>query len=117
MKIEQIATLLFEIEVASHIAHLQTTSYAKHIALNELYTGIVEHRDTLAEAWQGEFGIISNYGTINTKEGTDIVKYISDCCSKLASFKDTLTDTYLQQIIDNILELLYTVKYKLVNLK
>ena len=117
MKIQDILTLLFEIEIVAHVAHLQTTSYAKHMALDELYKNIVDHRDTLAEAWQGEYGIISGYGQLGFKEGVDIIVYLKECCIKIEEFKDSISETYLQQILDNITELLYKVKYKLVNLK
>ena len=117
MKIEQILSCLFELQYVAHVAHLQTTSYARHIALNELYTGTIDGLDALAEAWQGEYGIVSGYSTLTSREGTDIVKYITECCSKLETFKKTLSEGYLQQLIDNLLELFYTTKYKLVNLK
>jgi hypothetical protein len=117
MKVEEFASLLFEIEVVSHVAHLQTTSFAQHMALNDLYTGMVDHRDAFIEAYQGEYGIISGYSTISCKEGTDIVKYLKGACESVEAFKATLTESYLQQLVDNISELLYTTKYKLVNLK
>jgi len=117
MKIQEILTMLFEIEIVAHVAHLQTTSYAKHMALDQLYNDIVEHRDTLAEAWQGEYGIVSGYGDLSFKEGTDIVKYLGECCKSLDTFKKEVDESYIQQILDNVSELLYKVKYKLVNLK
>lgn len=40
----------------SHRAHLATDSYAKHMALNEFYSEIVDLADELAEVAQGRFG-------------------------------------------------------------
>ena len=44
-----------------HIFHLQTKSYAEHIALNEFYDGVLGLFDGLIESYQGKHGIISNY--------------------------------------------------------
>ena len=55
-----IATLMVAAPVA-HMLHLQTKSYATHKALEELYTGLPEKVDALAECYQGCYGIIAKY--------------------------------------------------------
>lgn len=114
--IQDFITLLFEVEVNAHIAHLQTKSYAEHKALNELYEEIVDLRDRFAEAYQGEYGIIKGYKIIKPLETNDFLSYLSEVCNKVELFKKGLDETYLQQICDDISELLYDVKYKLKNL-
>lgn len=109
---------LFEIEVVAHIAHLQSTSYAKHIALNELYDGIVDLRDRYAESYQGKYGIATGYPTsISTKEAVDPIRYVTLMAEAVAEHKKTLKDGFLMQICDDIEELLYSTLYKLKNLK
>lgn len=117
MKVQDFTAKLFEIEVTTHIAHAQTTSYAKHIALNSLYEDIVGLRDRFIESYQGKYGIITNYSKIEVKEGLDMITYIRTCISDFEKYRLTLTDGYLQQIIDDIIELLASTNYKLINLK
>lgn len=112
---------LFEIEVVSHIAHLQVTgsgAYAAHMALNGLYEGIVDLRDRYAESIQGKEGILTGYPqTISTKEGTDMVRYVKMMAEATNEHRSTLKEGFLQQICDDIMELLYSTHYKLKNLK
>jgi len=49
---------LFTSRDQAHYFHLQTESYAEHIALNGYYDAILLLADSLAEAAQGEFGRI-----------------------------------------------------------
>lgn len=115
MKVQEFATLLFELEVNLHIAHLQTTSFSQHNALN-VYKDVVELRDTFLEKYQGEYGIITSYSKMEIREGIDPVKYIEEVCGKIKEFRSTLTEGYLQQLVDNILETLYGTLYFLKNL-
>jgi len=121
MKHTEFIAKLFEIEVVSHIVHLQVTgqgSFAAHKALNELYVDIVDLRDRYVESAQGKYGIFTSYPkTIETKEGTDMLKYISECVNQIGAHRLELTEGYLQQICDDIIELLYSTYYKLKNLK
>jgi len=117
-QVKEFVTILFEIEVVSHIAHTQTTSFAKHSALNGLYKDIVGHRDNFIESYQGKYGTITGYGAVNPLEGNDIVKYLESVRSDIEEFRLTLSkDGYLQQIIDDIIELISSTLYKLKFLK
>lgn len=112
---------LFEIEVVSHIAHLQVTgvgSYAQHMALNSLYEDIVDLRDRYAESIQGKEGILLGYPqAISTKEGTDMLRYTKMMAEATNEHRSKLQEGFLQQICDDIAELLYSTHYKLKNLK
>jgi len=50
--------MLFLARDVAHSAHLNTRSYAKHVALNEFYDGIIDLADKFAEAYQGKYGLI-----------------------------------------------------------
>jgi hypothetical protein len=41
MKAAELIARCFAARTAAHIAHLQTTSYAQHVALDEFYNAIV----------------------------------------------------------------------------
>ncbi len=117
MEIKEFLSSLFEIEVNIHIAHLQTTNYSEHIALNEVYTGIVDLRDRFIESYQGKYGVVKGYKSFQVKEAIDPVNYLKEFCSLYEKFRLTLEDGYLQQITDDILELFYSAIYKLKTLK
>ena len=116
MKIQEFASLLFDIEINSHIAHLQTDKYSDHIALNSLYEDIVGLRDRFIESYQGKYEIITGY-KITLKEGVEIIPYLKECLKSVEDFRLTLEDGYLQQISDDIIELLSSTLYKLRFLK
>lgn len=115
--IKDFVTLLFEIEYVAHVKHLQTQSFAQHMALGSLYEEIVGHRDSFIESYQGKYGIINGYKLLNSREDIDIITYLKSCASKIETFREKVTDGYLQQIVDDILELIYTTSYKLRFLK
>lgn len=54
--IAQIIGIMFMSRTYSHMAHLKTSSFAQHKALNGFYDDIVELVDDLAEAAQGKYG-------------------------------------------------------------
>ena len=115
--VEQFASDLFEVEVNIHIAHLQTTSFAEHKALDAVYKDIVDLRDRFIESYQGEYDIITGYKSFEIKEGIEPISYLDGLCEKFEEYRETLEYGYLQQIIDDILELFYSAKYKLKFLK
>lgn len=103
----------------AHVLHLKTTSYAKHKALNEFYDQIVDLADTLAEVYQGDYGVIATYPPRYTPVDdpvelvSTLAKWIEDnryaCCDA--------DDTYMQNIIDEIVALCRQTLYKLKVLK
>ena len=50
--------IMFAGRTVTHIQHLKTKSYAEHKALNEFYDGIIDLADGLAEATQGQYGLL-----------------------------------------------------------
>lgn len=116
MKLQEFTGKLFEIETTAHIAHLQAKSFSKHIALNELYTGIVDLRDRFIESYQGKYGIIKNHIIESKPEGMEMIPYLTKIAKSFEEYEETLKEGFLKQIIDDINELLYSTIYKLTNL-
>jgi hypothetical protein len=116
MKVQEFASLLFDIEINSHIAHTQTDKYSDHEALNSLYKDIVELRDRFIESYQGKYEIITGY-KITLQEGVEIIPYLKECLKLVEEYRLTLEDGFLQQISDDIIELLASTLYKLRFLK
>lgn len=50
--------ILFMSRTYAHVAHLKTTSYATHKALNDFYDDVVGLSDKLAEVSQGSLGLL-----------------------------------------------------------
>jgi len=102
----------------TRIYHLQTSSYAKHKALQSYYDEILELVDKLAESYQGKYGIIKDIkvpGSIsNMNKDQDILKYF-DLLGKYveSKSKDLPQDTYLMNICDEISSLIYQTSYLL----
>jgi hypothetical protein len=113
MTVQEYVSSLLEIQDISHIAHLQTTSFAEHKALNELYDGIADQFDAYVEAYQGKYGIIKGYKSFKLEEGLDMVDYLKEKMTIFEGYRSTLTDGYLQQMVDNTQELLSSTLYKL----
>jgi hypothetical protein len=112
-----VATLLASAPQA-HIYHLATRSYAAHKALNEYYDGIVDLVDGLAESMQGKVGLLSGYSIqVSFNEG-DPIKFLSGLADYIKTTrKSILQDSYIQNQVDTIEELVYSTIYKLKELK
>lgn len=109
---------LFEARDTIHILHLKTGSYAQHIALNELYDGLLDLIDDIAETYQGKYGIVS-IPSIITKSTGDTVEYVQSVVTTVESSKNIFKaeDTHLLNILDEVIALLYKQLYKLRHLK
>lgn len=102
----------------THFQHLQTKSYAQHVALGAYYDGIVDLTDKWAEAYQGCYSVIEKYPNDFHAPAKDPVAYLE----KIKDFVDVARkqlpdETQLQNIIDEISELIDSTLYKLRNLK
>ena len=103
----------------AHIFHWQTLSFAEHSALNTYYDEIVELFDGLVETYQGKYGIIRGYSNYNLLEYTDknqMIMYFESLVNKVNTLRQGIEDSYLQNQIDTIVELLESTLYKLKNL-
>ena len=100
----------------AHSVHLNTRSYAKHVALNAFYDGIVDRADAFAEAYQGRHGLIGGITLQSSKKTTNIIEFLQAQLEEIESVRYDIcdkTDSSLQQLIDNIVELYLTTLYKL----
>lgn len=116
MKINEFIGQLFLARDVAHSVHLNTRSYAKHVALQEFYESIVGLADTLAEAYQGRHGLIGTISLAAVKKEVKIVEFLQAQLEELeASRYDVVnkSDSALQQLIDNIIEQYLKTLYKL----
>jgi hypothetical protein len=122
---DKIASMFFHSRTQAHVFHLKVKgpgAFATHKALNEYYDEIVELIDGLVESYQGKYGLIDFKpvnGIDNNAEHDNIIKYFDMLIKFLEKERtaDNLKDSWVQNQLDNVSELLYSTKYKLVNLQ
>ncbi len=107
---------LFLARDVTHSVHLNTRSYAKHVALNEFYDNIVNLADKFAEAYQGRHGLIGPITLMSAKKTTDVIEFLKDSLADIEEMRYKVCekdDTPLQNIIDEIVGQYLSTLYKL----
>jgi len=116
-----VGTLFLAREYA-HREHLRVTgpgSFAKHSALGEFYTAIIDIADTLTEAYQGRHDII-DIPYLDMPDGDDPVKVLGQLLDDVEKIRyDAIDkkDTALQNIVDEAVATFLSALYKLRKLK
>jgi len=108
--------MLFLARDVAHSVHLNTRSYAKHVALNTFYDEIVDLTDGFAEAYQGRHGLMGPISLMSAKKTTNIVEFLQDQLDEIEKCRYEVcdkTDTPLQNLIDGIVELYLSTLYRL----
>ena len=122
-KLVEMVSELFNSEIQTHMFHLQTksqSSFAEHMALGGYYTEIGEKLDGLIESYQGKYDIVKGYKSYSFEDYKNVeqlIKYFNGLADMVANKRDCCKDSYIQNQIDNIEELIYSTLYKLRNLK
>ena len=108
----------FHARTNAHIMHLQTRSYATHVALGEFYDGLVDLVDALAEAWIGENGLIDNLSARYTPPPDTPLALVDDLARWIEVNREECGDSsHIQNTIDEIVSLCRSTAYKLRFLK
>ena len=111
---------LFNSRNQVHIFHLQVKDYAQHIALNGYYDGIGDLIDGVVESYQGKYDIITGYSSEEYKDFDSIenvVKYLKGLANDVDSVHKQTKESFIQNQLDTINELIYSTIYKLRFLK
>ena len=121
MDFVKLISYLFHSRTQTHIFHLQTQSYAEHMALNTYYDGIVPLVDGLVEAYQGKYGIIKGYTSVELQEYQSCeaaIMYFTALSMFVERARTQISqDSYLQNQVDEIVALIASTLYKLKFLK
>lgn len=119
---EQFTTLLsilLNSSTQAQVFHRQVKgagSFSAHMALGEYYDEIIEKVDALTESYQGKYGLVvdyKSYALVNFVSFEQVIAYFEELCSQVYTLRTSVPDSYLQNQIDSIEELLYSTKYKL----
>ena len=103
-----------------HIFHLGTKSYSEHKALQGYYEGVDALTDGLVESYQGKYGLLNNYKSYKTqsyKNKNQVLKYFTGLLNTIEEKRNCCDDTYIQNQIDTVQELINSTIYKLRFLK
>jgi hypothetical protein len=123
--LEQLASLLLHSRTQAHSFHLGQRgvgSLSAHLALGAYYDSIGGIIDGLVEAYQGQYGLIKLQPVSGLDTNNDIknvIAYFDKLIAAVAKLRkeEKLQMSWLQNDIDTVVTLLYSTKYKLVNLQ
>lgn len=104
----------------THIMHLQSESFAEHMALGEYYEAIPDLVDALIEAWQGKNQqILRGYGEgEESYEGIKPLDYLQELRDEFQMCRPLIgEDSELQNLADTIADQIDSTMYKLRFLK
>lgn len=116
MKTCDFVGIFFLARDVTHSVHLNTRSYAKHKALQKFYENIIDLADAFSEAYQGRHGLIGPISLMSAKKTSNVIEFLEAQLAEIESVRYDVcdkSDTALQQLIDNIIELYLTTLYKL----
>ena len=117
-----VSTLLSS-RTQAHIFHWRCKGMGAgwmHTALGAYYDGIVDLVDALVESTQGRYGLLEGYKSEGQlmEDTSKVIPYFEALCLYVEKNRGSLPqDSYIQNQIDTIVELIETTKYKLINLQ
>jgi hypothetical protein len=114
-----VSTLLHS-QTQVHIFHLQTKSYSEHKALQGYYEGIDALVDGIIESYQGKYDVIKNYDSITTedyKSSEQVINYFKSLDTMIDNTRKGVKESFIQNQIDTVQELIFSTVYKLRFLK
>jgi DNA-binding ferritin-like protein len=116
MKGADFVGLFFLARDVTHSVHLNTRSYSKHKALQKFYENIIDLADDFAETYQGRYGLLGPISLMSAKKTSNVIEFLENQLAEIEEARYDIcdkTDTPLQQLIDNIVELYLRTLYRL----
>ena len=117
---KDMVSILLHSQTQVHIFHLQTKSYAEHKALQGYYEGIDALVDGLIESYQGKYDVITQYNSIKNedyKSNEQIIQYFKALDTMIEKNRKGVKESFIQNQIDTVQELINSTIYKLRFLK
>ena len=113
---KDMVSILLHSQTQVHIFHLQTKSYSEQKALQGYYEGIDALVDGIIESYQGKYDVVTGYNSIKTedyKSSEQVMKYFKALDSMVEKNRKSVKESFLQNQIDTVQELIYSTLYKL----
>ena len=117
---KDMVSILLHSQTQVHIFHLQTKSYAEHKALQKYYEGIDGIVDGLIESYQGKYDIITQYNSVKNEDynsNEQVIKYFKALDAMIDKNRKEVKESFIQNQIDTVQELINSTVYKLRFLK
>jgi high-affinity Fe2+/Pb2+ permease len=117
---KDMVSILLHSQTQVHIFHLQTKSYSEHKALQRYYEGIDALVDGIIESYQGKYDVVTGYNSIKTedyKSSEQVIKFFKALDSMVEKNRKSVKESFLQNQIDAVQELIFSTLYKLRFLK
>ena len=110
----------FKLTNSLKLYHWQTTSYARHITSGQLFDLLIVLLDKLVETYQGKYGVImdyTNFALMQYQSCEAIQEYFRALNTTVEVLRQDIPDSYLQNQIDGVIELIQSTLYKLKHLR
>lgn len=111
---------LFAARDAAHMWHWKVKSLSLHLALGDLYEGLVDMADELAELFMGQFGQDSFHVRMGTSQGfseTDPLEFIKQLVVMLEDLHSQIPqDGHIVSKFEELQNMVIKTKYKMENL-
>ena len=117
---KDMVSILLHSQTQVHIFHLQTKSYSEHKALQGYYEGIDSLVDGLIESYQGKYDVITQYNSVKNedyKSNEQVIKYFKALDAMIEKNRKGVKESFIQNQIDTVQELINSTVYKLKFLK
>lgn len=117
---KDMVSILLHSQTQAHIFHLQTKSYAEHKALQGYYEGIDGLVDGIIESYQGKYDLITQYNSVKNedyKSNEQVIKYFKALDAMIDKNRKEVKESFIQNQIDTVQELINSTVYKLRFLK
>ena len=117
---QDMVSILLHSQTQVHIFHLQTKSYSEHKALQKYYEGIDGLVDGLIESYQGKYDVITQYNSVKNedyKSNEQVIKYFKVLDTMIEKNRKSVKESFIQNQIDTVQELINSTVYKLKFLK
>jgi DUF1680 family protein len=86
------------------------------MALNIFYDRIIDAADDFVETYQGRHGLVGPITLHSAKKTSNVIEFLEDSLAQVEAARYEVcdkSDTALQQLIDNIVEIYLRTLYKL----
>lgn len=112
--IEELIGKVFVTRNLAHVAHLNTSSYAAHMALGDFYEEIIPAVDALAECWQGQFGKLGEIKMVSPAVD-DIAEHVREEADWIEVNRNEIAgdSEHLSNLVDSLTALYTSLIYKL----
>jgi hypothetical protein len=117
---KNMVSVLLHSQTQVHIFHLQTKSLSEHKALKKYYEEIDGLVDGIIESYQGKYEVIKNYDSAKTedyKSLDQVINYFKSLDTMIEDARKNVKESFIQNQIDTVQELIYSTLYKLRFLK